>query len=63
MFVLEEYRERGVGGMLHDAFVKWCKGRGVKVLRVEASAENKQAIGFYRKRGFGDCSLVLEREI
>lgn len=28
MFVLEEYRGKSAGGMLYDAFVKWCKGRG-----------------------------------
>ena len=63
MLVLEEYRGKRVGGMLYDAFVGWCKGRGVKRLRVEASAGNEGAIGFYRKKGFEDCSLVLEREI
>ena len=63
MFVLEEYRGKGVGGMLYDVFVGWCKGRGVKVLRVAASAGNEEAIGFYRKCGFEDYALVLEREI
>ena len=63
MFVLEEYRGKGTGGMLYSAFVKWCKGKKVKMLRVAASAENKQAIGFYRKKGFEDYTLVLERGI
>lgn len=63
MFVLKEYRRRGVGGMLHDVFVEWCEERKIKVLRVEASAGNKQAIGFYKRRGFEDCSLILEGEI
>ena len=63
MLVLEKYRGQGVGGMLYDAFIGWCKGRNVKLLRVEASAENKQAIGFYRRNGFEDYNLVLEREL
>jgi diamine N-acetyltransferase len=63
MFVLEEYRERGVGKMLYESFVKWCKREDVKLLRVEASAGNKEAIGFYRRMGFKDYSLILEGDI
>ncbi len=49
--------------MLYDAFVEWCKNKNVKILSVSASAENKQAIGFYHKNGFEDYSLVLENKI
>ena len=63
MFILEEYRARGVGGMLYDVFVEWSKERRAKMLKVEASAGNKEAIGFYRKKGFEDYTLVLEKEI
>jgi len=60
MFVLKEYRRRGVGKMLNDAFVYWCKDKGFKMLKVQASANNKQAINFYRKNGYKDYTLVLE---
>lgn len=63
MFVLEECRGKGVGGMLYDSFVQWCKEKDVKMLRVNASAGNEGAIGFYRKVGFEDYSLTLERKI
>ncbi len=63
MLVLEECRGMGVGGMLYDVFVEWCKDREVKMLRVNASAGNREAIGFYRKSGFEDYSLTLERKL
>ncbi len=63
MLVLEEFRGKGVGKMLYSAFVDWCRKRGVKRVRVEATAQNKEAIEFYRKVGIKDYSLVLEGEI
>ena len=63
MLVLEEFRGNGVGRMLYSAFVEWCRGRGIKRVRVEVTAQNKEAIEFYRKVGLKDYSLILEGEI
>ena len=63
MLVLSEWREKGAGRILYDAFVKWCKERGVRRTRVEATAQNKDAIKFYRKMGMKDYTLVLEGEL
>ena len=63
MLVLKEYRGKGVGKMLYGAFIQWCKERGVKMIKVQASAKNKEAIAFYRKMGMEDYTLVLEGKI
>lgn len=63
MFILKEYRNKGMGKCLFDAFCKWSKSKKVKRLRVIASAENKEAIGFYRKNNFVDFELILEQNI
>ena len=63
MFVLEEYRGKGVGKRLYEAFIGWCKERGAKMIRVEVSAGNKEGAEFYRKMGLGDYELVLEGSV
>lgn len=63
MFVLPEYRSQGVGTLLNQSFIDWCRGKGVKRLKVVAAAPNQVAIGFYRKGGFTDYALTLEIEL
>jgi GNAT superfamily N-acetyltransferase len=60
MFVLDAFRGQGVGTKLCQAFLEWCKTKGVGRLKVEASAANTESINFYRKNGFVDSVLVLE---
>jgi len=62
-FVEKEYRSKGIGKKLYKEFVAWCKRHDVKKLRVVASAQNKQAIRFYRKSGFKNYDLILEQEV
>ena len=59
-FVLDDYRNFKIGANLYLAFMKWCKEKGVKIIRVQASAPNLRAINFYRKNGFKDYTLILE---
>lgn len=63
MFVIKEYRSSGVGTKLYQVFVNWCGEKRVKRLRTEASSKNTDAINFYRKNGFVDYDLILERDI
>ena len=63
MFVLEEYRGKGIGTELINKFIEWCKERGTKRIRIVASVQNKKAIELYRKLGFNDYNLILENEI
>ena len=63
MFVLEEYQSMGVGKKLLDAFVEWCGSRSVERIRLVASAQNLKAIHLYRREGFLDHHLALEKEL
>lgn len=62
-FVLKEYRNSGVGTKLYDEFIKWCKSKKVKIIKVQATAQNNKAINFYRKNGFEDYTLILEHKL
>ena len=63
MFVLEEYRSQGIGKQLFNEFIKWCKSKKIKRIKVVASAQNTKGIEFYRKNGFKDYDLTLETDI
>lgn len=63
MFVLEEYRSLGIGKQLFQEFIKWCKSKGVKKIRAVASVQNQKAIEFYKREGFKEYNLTLEKDI
>ena len=63
MFVLDNYRGKGIGTALYDAFLTWCKAHGVGRIRVVASAQNVTSTDFYRKKGLSDYDLALEADI
>jgi len=63
MFVLEEFRGLGIGAKLLQEFFTWCKSKDVKRIRTIASAQNARAIEFYKRAGFLDYDLILEKEL
>ena len=63
MFVLDKFRGQGIGTKLFQAFVDWCQSKGVGRLRVVASAQNTKGINFYKKNGFIDYDLILEKDL
>lgn len=60
MFVLKDYRNKGIGGLLVKEFIVWAGKNKVDNLRVTAFAGNKDAIKFYKQNGFQDYNLTLE---
>ena len=60
MFVRKEWRKSGIGGKLVEEFLKWAKNKKVDNIRVTAFAGNKEAINFYKQRGFKEYNLTLE---
>lgn len=63
MFVVDQYRNMKVGTGLIKVFLKWCKSKKVKRVKVKASAHNLSGLQFYRKNRFGDYNLVLEKDL
>lgn len=61
MFVLEEYRNSKIGAKLVQEFLNWCREKKINRMRVVISAQNIKAINFYKKFGFKDYALTLER--
>ncbi len=63
MWVDEEYRSHGVGTQLMDMMTTWAREKGTKRMRVVASFGNNRAIDFYKKKGFGELDVILERDV
>ncbi|GAB5378854.1 MAG: hypothetical protein Alis3KO_02120 [Aliiglaciecola sp.] len=52
MYVLPEYRGKGLNQHLLDALIQWCKEREVNEIRLEVYPDNLGAIKAYKKVGF-----------
>ena len=61
--VSKDYRGRGVGDLLLEEAVREAERRGFKEFHVWTEFENEAAKKIYRKHGFVNESLVLEREL
>lgn len=58
-----KYRSQGIGSLLMEAAAKWAKEKGATKLYVEAFWKNKKAIDFYKKGGFSEIGLQLDKKI
>lgn len=63
MFVIPQWRRKGVGKALLEALNKWMKTKGVDRIYVSAYAKNEDAIHFYDFCGFNLWEVGLEMEL
>lgn len=52
MYVVPEYRGKGINAKIIDATMDWSKTREVDLLRLEVYSQNESAIKAYKKLGF-----------
>jgi ribosomal-protein-alanine N-acetyltransferase len=60
--VSENFRKTGIGDRLLEGAVEEAKKRGFREFHVWTEFENEVAKAIYRKHGFVNESLVLEKE-
>lgn len=63
MYLKPEHRSKGIGTEFVNKFKTLAEKQDAERIRVEASAENTDAIRFYREKGFKDYSLTLEKDV
>jgi len=63
VFVVAEMRGRGIAAILVAEAERRVRPHGVTRLRLGSLANNAQAIRAYRKAGFGDYEVVLEKRL
>lgn len=62
MGVSSEYRSQGIGTQLLQEAEIWARGENFGRLHVSAFARNTHAIDFYKKFGFLEVSVDLEKD-
>lgn len=63
MMISEGFRGKKIGSKLAKEFFNWCKTKNIKNIIVTASAKNLSGIRFYKRLGFNDYDLILEKII
>lgn len=63
MGVTPEYRKKGIGKLLMDKCAEWAKSNGYQKLIVTSYIANTGAVRFYRKNGFADIDISLEKSL
>jgi len=53
--VLKDYWSKGIGKIMLQECVTWCKKNGVEQLELEVVTENDRAISMYKSFGFEIC--------
>lgn len=63
LMVLPGYQKKGVGHELSNRFKNWAKENKAQRLKVNVYSKNHDAYDFYKKLGFEDYDINLERDI
>ena len=59
IFVLEEYRGKGIGKALMKTMMNTLQDVGITNIQLEAYSKNSKAIKFYEKLGFEKCNIQM----
>ncbi|MGG9962845.1 GNAT family N-acetyltransferase [Ferruginibacter sp. SUN106] len=63
MYVLPEYRGKGVNKLIIDALAGWSASKNITELRLEVYQNNEPAIKAYEKTGFTKLLVEMRMEI
>ncbi len=63
MFILKEFRGKGIGSKLFKEFINRVKNKKLKVVRLSAYSSNLRAIKLYHELGFKDYFVSMEKRI
>jgi GNAT superfamily N-acetyltransferase len=63
IFVLDAYRGNDIGSKLISEFIAWSKLKSAERIRIQVSALNVRTINLYKRSGFLDYDLLLEKNL
>lgn len=63
MGVVPGYRSKGIGKLLMEKCFEWARVQGFQKAFVNAYIKNQEAAHFYKKNGFEEIDISLERNI
>jgi len=62
-FIVEDYRRQGIGEKMYAEVEKWGRGKGAKMMKIEASYDNEKARNFYKKMGLREAGITFHKEL
>lgn len=62
LFLDAAYRGRGYGKALMDLALKWLEDQRCDPIRVSVAEGNEEALAFYRRFGFAERFVVMQRK-
>ena len=63
VYVRGSHRREGVGTTLVEEALRWFRKHEVRRVQLQVRARNSAGIGFWRRLGFDDLALTLERRL
>lgn len=63
IFLEKKFRGKGLGSKLIKNFINWCKKKKVNYISLTVSVKNIITLTLYRKLGFKDEALILEKKL
>lgn len=63
MGVIPKYRSKGIGTMLMNRCLEWAKAQGFQKAYVNSYFHNQMAIRFYKRNGFSEIDVSLEKNL
>ncbi|HAG08945.1 MAG TPA: GNAT family N-acetyltransferase [Desulfotomaculum sp.] len=61
IFVDEPHRGKGVGEKLMSLALEWLEGQKCETVRVSIAEGNENVLGFYRRFGFAERFIVMQK--
>ncbi len=63
IFILEKYRNKGIGKLLMKELEKWCYAKNIKYIDIDVMKNNKEALSLYGKIGYKEVKIGLRKEL
>ena len=63
LYVKEEHRNKNVGALLAEEFIKWAKSQNADQVKIEPFYNNEKAIKFYKREGFENYVVMLRKKL
>jgi GNAT superfamily N-acetyltransferase len=63
MYVMPDYRGKGINGKLIDGLIDWSKNKGLQEVQLDVYFENTNALKAYHKKGFQPSLLNMSLNI
>ncbi|MBD2576076.1 GNAT family N-acetyltransferase [Oscillatoria sp. FACHB-1406] len=63
LYVVPEYRCRGIGSALMQKAEDWARRRGDRQIGLQVFCENRPALSLYRRLGYQEQSLLMVKQL